>query len=85
MSATVNVLAAWAKDTACPLDEANRRAETYAAVAELAAAAREQADARCALIYAGLSYDEEAHRTGSRMQEANRRLDVALAKFGGAE
>jgi hypothetical protein len=56
-----------------------------AAVAELVEAAREHAASRCALIYAGLIYDEEAHRTGSRMQEANHRLDVALAKFGGAQ
>ncbi len=84
MSAPVDVLAVLTEVTTM-IPEADRPVmrEARAAVAELAAAAREQADARCALIYAGLSYDEEAHRTGSRMQEANRRLDLALAKFGG--
>jgi hypothetical protein len=31
----MDLLATWATDEACPLDEANQRAEIYAAVAEL--------------------------------------------------
>lgn len=30
MSTPLETLAAWANDTKCPLDEANRRAEAYA-------------------------------------------------------
>lgn len=57
--------------------------EARAAVAELAKAVKEQSDARCAVIYAGLSYDKEAATYGSRMQRANQRVDAALAHFNG--
>lgn len=74
MTGPVDVLAAWANDAACPLDEANRRAVTYAAVAELVEALKSSDEwVRAA--------KEHGCKLPCENTLANNR--AALAKFGG--
>lgn len=69
MSGPVEVLASWANDTTCSLDEANRRATVYAAVTELIQAGNDWCD-----LMPGLAGGPEFDR-----------LRAALANAGSAK
>ena len=78
VSRPMDVLADWANDTACPLDEANRRAETYAALCDLVEAV---GGVWPLVTEAVTGPDTLLRRDGIARRD---RLAAAAAKFGGA-